>query len=196
MQAAPRPDSAPDPRLPDISIVTGHPLLTEDMYDSVNSYDIPASARLVAGYPDGHYAWSEAEWDRFPDARKYKISNTPPANWQGCSIGDFETGALSYNMASAFAEARDNFRPHTATGYASFDHLPQLRKGFNTPSFQPWVWVALWPNFPDHAEVEMILAALHGWALLAGVQYMNDKTGNYDISRMNRAWMEAGDHDA
>lgn len=44
------------------------------MYDSTNAFDIPASASIVAGYVDGKYAWSAADWARFDGAIKVRIA--------------------------------------------------------------------------------------------------------------------------
>lgn len=38
------------------------------MYDSVTAANIPSTAQVVAGYLNGLYAWSTADWHRFPDA--------------------------------------------------------------------------------------------------------------------------------
>src|SRR5207302_7292844 len=40
------------------------------MYDgiSADAHLIPTNAPLVAGYDDGRYAWSGADWARFPSA--------------------------------------------------------------------------------------------------------------------------------
>jgi hypothetical protein len=44
------------------------------MYDSTTAADIPADAEVVAGYVDGKYAWSPADWARFPNAVKVRIT--------------------------------------------------------------------------------------------------------------------------
>lgn len=44
------------------------------MYDSVNANAIPTDATMVAGYVDGKFAWSQANWNRFPGAVKVRIS--------------------------------------------------------------------------------------------------------------------------
>lgn len=44
------------------------------MYDSVDAGAIPAAADMVGGYVDGRYAWSLADWSRFADAIKVRIS--------------------------------------------------------------------------------------------------------------------------
>lgn len=43
------------------------------MYDSTTAADIPADAQMVAGYVDGRYAWSSADWARFPNAVRVRI---------------------------------------------------------------------------------------------------------------------------
>lgn len=45
-----------------------------DMYDSVNANAIPQNAPMVAGYVDGIFKWSQANWNRFPNAIKIRIS--------------------------------------------------------------------------------------------------------------------------
>lgn len=44
------------------------------MYDAVTASGIPVSAQMVAGYVDGRYQWSTADWDRFPNAVKIRIA--------------------------------------------------------------------------------------------------------------------------
>jgi hypothetical protein len=44
------------------------------MHDSVRASAIPTDAEVVGGYVDGAYAWSAADWNRFPDAVKVRIS--------------------------------------------------------------------------------------------------------------------------
>ncbi len=48
--------------------------MVRTMHDSVDADAIPVDAEMVAGYVDGRYAWSKADWDRFPDAVKVRIS--------------------------------------------------------------------------------------------------------------------------
>ncbi|HWO58981.1 MAG TPA: hypothetical protein VNO31_02910 [Umezawaea sp.] len=44
------------------------------MYDSVNAAAIPTDAEMVAGYVDGKFAWTAADWARFPNSVKVRIS--------------------------------------------------------------------------------------------------------------------------
>lgn len=60
------------------------------MYDSITAADIPAGAAMVAGYVDGRFAWSVADWARFPNAVKVRIAvGQNPANAQ---VADVESG--------------------------------------------------------------------------------------------------------
>jgi len=44
------------------------------MYDSNRPSAIPRNARMVAGYVDGLYRWSAADWALFPDAVRVEIT--------------------------------------------------------------------------------------------------------------------------
>ena len=44
------------------------------MYDSIHASAIPANAKMVAGYVDGLFKWSTADWARFPHAVKVRIA--------------------------------------------------------------------------------------------------------------------------
>lgn len=50
--------------------------MTRLMYDGINTDTaaIPTSAQLVAGYIDGLYAWSAADWARFPTSVHVRIA--------------------------------------------------------------------------------------------------------------------------
>lgn len=50
--------------------------MTRTMYDGINTdaAKIPTTAELVAGYVDGLYAWSAADWARFPNSVKVRIA--------------------------------------------------------------------------------------------------------------------------
>ncbi|ROP36297.1 hypothetical protein [Saccharothrix texasensis] len=61
------------------------------MYDSVNASAIPANAAMVAGYVDGRYAWSQKDWDRFPNAVRVTISAVGAAV---AMVGDVERGCI------------------------------------------------------------------------------------------------------
>jgi hypothetical protein len=49
-------------------------VLTRTMYDGVTASNLPVDAQLVAGYVDGLYKWSDADWARFPNSVKVRIA--------------------------------------------------------------------------------------------------------------------------
>jgi hypothetical protein len=163
------------------------PALTEVMYDSANIYDIPTIAENVSYYPA--YDTRGMVRARFPNAQLFAISNQMPANWRVARTGDFETGALTWESAHDFLTHREDHFPDSATGYASYSNLPLLRKGWGVLDFKPWVWVALWPNYPDAAEIEMIYeAVVKIGGRLAAIQYFDDVAANWDRSLKNPEW--------
>jgi hypothetical protein len=62
------------------------------MYDSVEATAIPADAAIVAGYVDGIYKWSQAAWDRFPNAIKVRISAV--GSTHNAHVFDVEDGCI------------------------------------------------------------------------------------------------------
>lgn len=52
------------------------------LYDSTHPQTIPTDAPIVAGYINGHYAWSPSDWARFPHSilLTISISATTPAD--------------------------------------------------------------------------------------------------------------------
>ncbi len=72
------------------------------MYDSVTAADIPSDAKVVAGYVDGDYAWSQADWDRFTQAVS-KITITTLGG-QVADVCDCETGDLTPDMAAGWIQ--------------------------------------------------------------------------------------------
>lgn len=61
------------------------------MYDSTTPGVIPADAEVVAGYVDGLYRWTDADWARFPNAVKVRIAVFPWTNdgdVLDCEAGD------------------------------------------------------------------------------------------------------------
>lgn len=61
--------------------------MTETMYDTTTPDQIPDDATMVAGYVNGRYAWTETDWQRFPNAKKLQITIDPSQN-----VGDIYDG--------------------------------------------------------------------------------------------------------
>jgi hypothetical protein len=60
------------------------------MADSVTASAIPAGYSIVGGYEDGRYAWTAADWARFPNAAHVRIAVHPSTLRGNCL--DIETG--------------------------------------------------------------------------------------------------------
>lgn len=112
------------------------------MYDGVTPTNLPASAAMVAGYINGPYAWTQAEWDRFPNAIKVQIS-VRAADRRG-HVLDVESGA---NMPTP-ADAPPWVAARRAAGadptvYCQASSLATVRAAFQSAKVaEPHYWIA------------------------------------------------------
>lgn len=67
------------------------------MFDSTTPSAIPVTAELVGGYVNGQYAWSSADWNRFPGAQQVRINVTGDPALGNCL--DVETGDATPEQA-------------------------------------------------------------------------------------------------
>ena len=74
------------------------------MYDSVTSRDIPVGVQMVAGYVDGRYAWTAADWGRHAKSRPVRITVTGQS--LTAHVIDIENGAATMAMAIAWAKRK------------------------------------------------------------------------------------------
>ena len=76
------------------------------MFDAISSksVNIPASAQMVAGYCDGSYAWSAADWARFPNAVKVRIATRASTN--DGQVLDVENGDATPAQAPGWCAMR------------------------------------------------------------------------------------------
>lgn len=147
------------------------------MYDSVTASDIPDNAVAVAGYANGEFAWSDADWARFPTAAKKSISVTPFENVG--DVLDVENGDADPSQAPSWAAGRfaAGIRP---TIYCSLSAWPQVIAAFEAQGVaQPDYWIASWdgdPTIPPGAVAK---------------QYANDSMagGHYDLSNALDSWL-------
>jgi hypothetical protein len=109
------------------------------MFDSVNPGLIPTTAEIVAGYIDGKYVWSAADWARFPNAQKLQINVTGDASHGGLAL-DVETGDATPADAPAWYDAR------VAAGvkggliiYCNRSTLPAVESAMGSRSYYRWV---------------------------------------------------------
>src|SRR4051812_11969732 len=114
--------------------------MTRIMYDAVTPTNIPRNAEMVAGYVNGKYAWTQQEWDLFPNATKVEISVR--AYWDAGHVLDVEAGDATPAEAPAWAIKRRQ-AGITPTIYCNRSTWPYVVSAFeqaNVP--QPHFWIA------------------------------------------------------
>jgi hypothetical protein len=110
------------------------------MYDAVTPRNIPANAQMVAGYVNGTYAWSAADWARFPNAVKVQISVR--AAWTVGHVLDVEPGDSTPAEAVGWVQAR---RAHGAdpSVYCNYSTWASVRAAFQAAKVaEPHYWIA------------------------------------------------------
>jgi hypothetical protein len=146
------------------------------MYDALNPGNIPASARVVGGYPD---RWAREGWDRFPGAVKVLIAESldPAGLWRHCNVFGTEAGALTPAQVRECLEYRQGLGKHGNTVYCSADILKEVQEACHGLDY--WLWLADWLGQPEDLE----RAAL--------VQYRGNVAPGYDLSAVFSAqWLE------
>ena len=160
------------------------------MYDGINSLAAGIARQFpnlpkVAGYVNGLYAWSQAEWNLFPHADHVTISVTAGAN-EG-DVLDVEQGDATPDQAHgwiAMRKAAGLFRP---TIYCSRSVIPAVRAG--TGSYilgrDYDIWVADYTGSPHQVTAPGLPVAT-----CAATQYEStagwDATAVYDLSWPHR----------
>jgi len=116
------------------------------MYDGIDSDAsvIPTSAQLVAGYVDGNYAWSAADWARFPHSVHVPIAVHPTTN--AGIVLDCEPGNCSPAQAVDWVVMRRKAGADP-TVYCNQENpstgLPAVRAAFKARGVaEPHYWVA------------------------------------------------------
>lgn len=110
------------------------------MYDSVSPERIPVDAAMVAGYIQGPYAWSAADWARFPHARHVQIATVarPPA---GVML-DVERGDAAPDLAPNWCVLRREAGVDPSV-YMNMSTWPVVRAAFHAHAVaEPHYWVA------------------------------------------------------
>jgi hypothetical protein len=106
--------------------------MTVYMYDGINSLaagiarEFPHATK-IAGYDNGYYAWTQAEWDLFPHADHIHISVTASASTG--DVLDVEIGDATPDQTHGWISMRKSaglFRP---TIYCSLGTVPAVRNG-------------------------------------------------------------------
>lgn len=102
------------------------------MYDGINADAAPIAkafpqAAMVAGYANGAYAWSAAEWALFPAAEHVTISVTASAD-EG-DVLDVEKGDATPAQTEAWIAMRKAAGLYRPTVYCDLATVPAVRTG-------------------------------------------------------------------
>lgn len=139
------------------------------MVDGVTSSSLPAGYDLYAGYVDGRYAWSAADWARWASKRLVRIAVSTSTN--DGHVLDVEPGndmTPSHWVAWVQMRRRSGAQPGI---YMNASTWPSVQQAFRSAGVaEPWYWVAHWG----------VQAVIPGGA--AGLQY--ESTPGYDVSVM------------
>jgi hypothetical protein len=148
------------------------------MFDSVNAAAIPADAKMVAGYVDGRYAWSSADWARFPNAVHVPIAVFPSTN--AGVVLDCEAGDATPTQCPGWVRMR-RAAGVDPTVYCSYSAWPTVRAAFAAAGEPaPHYWIAGYPDPTDAVGNPVIPAGAvaHQWI----------DRGPYDESIVADAW--------
>ncbi len=144
--------------------------MTRIMADSITAADIVPNPDLVAGYVNGNYAWTTADWQMFGQAGQVRINVTGGLNLGNCL--DIETGDATPGHAAAWFDARHAAGTTNLAIYCSRDTLPAVRAAMGARHY--YVWLATLDGtrgpFPGIAAVQ--------WAGQAQTH------GHYDLSEV------------
>lgn len=148
------------------------------MFDGIDSdaAQIPRDAAMVAGYVDGLYKWSDAEWNLFPNAVKVRIAVFATTN--DGHVLDCEPGNCTPAQAVDWVLLR---RQSGADPTVYCNQLnpttgwPAVREAFRARGVpEPHYWVA---NYDGNQQIP---------AGAIGKQYADQ--GSYDLSVMADYW--------
>lgn len=146
------------------------------MHDSVTATDIPTDAAMVAGYINGRWAWSPADWARFPAAVKVRIATS--ASGPDGHVLDVETGAAAAAEAPEWVTMRRQAGLATPTVYCNLSTWPAVRAAFRAAGVaEPLYWIAHYTGTPDIP------------AGAIACQYINEPDGDhFDLSAVADHW--------
>lgn len=107
------------------------------MYDSATPAAIPADAEVVAGYVDGLYKWTDADWARFPNAAKVRI--TVLGSYVDGDVLDVEQGDATPSYCPKWIEARQADGLAVPTIYCSSSVVPAVQSACVGLTYNLWV---------------------------------------------------------
>ena len=124
-----------------------------EMLDSVSPDKIPPGTPIVAGYVDGRYAWTAADWARFPTSVHVRIAVQATTN--DGDVLDVEKGDATPTDAPGWVERRRAAkinRPPTV--YTSLSNWQTCKDAFAAAKVaEPNWWIASWDGVANLASV-------------------------------------------
>ena len=150
--------------------------MTRTMYDSITAADIPATATMIAGYIDLNSRWSDADWARFPNATKVRITRSASTN--DGHVLDVERFLATPEQAPGWVQMRRRAGADP-TVYCNASALSAVQAAFDAAGVaQPHYWVARYDNTPTVP------------AGCVAKQYINDPAsgGHWDLSAVADYW--------
>jgi hypothetical protein len=113
-------------------------------YDAITPANIPITAQGVCGYVDGKYAWTAADWARFPHSVKARIAVFSSTN--DGHILDVEAGCSTPGNAPGWV-VRRRAAGIDPTVYCSLSAWPTVKVAFaNAGVAEPHWWIAAYPG--------------------------------------------------
>lgn len=144
------------------------------MYDGIDASRLPADAQIVAGYVDGEFAWSAADWARFPNSVKVRIAVFSETN--DGEVLDVEPGNATPAQSVDWVLMR-RAAGVDPTVYMNTSTWPTVRAAFRARGVaEPHYWVAQYDG----------VASVPAGAL--GKQYFNNNAAGYDLSVVADYW--------
>ena len=149
-------------------------LRTQTMYDSTTAADIPADAKVVAGYVDGLYKWSQADWDRFVNATLVTIAISPATR---ADVLDCETGDATPEDCPAWIRMQQANGLKLPVIYCSASIRSLVESACDGLTYG--LWIADWDNDPTIPEG------------CVGKQYSDPPAsgGHWDLSLVREDWI-------
>lgn len=140
------------------------------MYDSTNAANIPTNAGVVAGYVDGKYAWTQADWDRFPNAVKVRIAVFATTN--DGDVLDCENGDATPTKCPGWITMRQAAGVPVPTIYCNLSTMPVVQAACQGLTYN--LWIADWTG-----KSHLVQGSV-------ATQYAAD--GTYDLSLLSEGW--------
>ena len=149
------------------------------MYDAVTAANIPADARMVAGYIDRIklLPWTAADWARFPNA--VKVTIVKKASTNDGHVLDVEPGDATPAEAPGWVRMR-RAAGAIPTVYCNTSTWPSVRAAFRAAQVaEPYYWLAVYDGNPKWRD---------DWAVAGVVAKQYQNTPGFDLSSVADHW--------